>query len=297
MELNIIANLLIISLVPMVPLLLGSVGEIVAEKAGVVNIGIEGIFLLSALTSAVIDFFTGNLILAILTGIVTGTGLGILHGIISVYLRGDQIVAGVGVNMLAYGLCVISLVTIWETFGSSPPVKTVPKLKIFDLRVSPLVIVSIAIALVTWYFLFKTNTGLRLRACGEDPRAAETMGVNVMRTRFLATVYGAMLAGLGGAYLSIDWVGQFTREIAAGRGFIALANVAFSGWNPLIAIAGAFIFGFFEALSIYLSIRYGQFALVYLFKTIPYLGTIAVTIIFVGRAKTPAALGKPYIKE
>ena len=88
------------------------------------------------------------------------------------------------------------------------------------------------------------------------------MGVNVMRTRFLATIYGAMLAGLGGAYLSIDWVGQFTREIAAGRGFIALANVAFSGWNPLTAIAGAFIFGFFEALSIYLSIRYGQFALV-----------------------------------
>jgi len=297
LELSSIANLLIISLVPMVPLLLGSVGEIVAEKAGIVNIGIEGILLLSALTSAVVDFFTGSLLLAILTGIATGFGLGILHGIISVYLRGDQIVAGVGVNMLAYGLCVISLVTIWGTFGSSPPVKTVTKIKLLGSRISPLAFISIAIAVATWYFLFKTNFGLRLRACGEDPRAAETMGVNVMRTRFLATIYGAMLAGLGGAYLSIDWVGQFTREIAAGRGFIALANVAFSGWNPLIAIAGAFIFGFFEALSIYLSIRYGQFALVYLFKTIPYLGTIAVTMIFVGRAKMPAALGKPYIKE
>ena len=123
------------------------------------------------------------------------------------------------------------------------------------------------------------------------------MGVNVFRTRLVATIVGATLAGLGGAYLSVDWVGQFTKEISAGRGFIALANVAFSGWNPLMAIAGAFLFGFFDALAIHLSIVSLQPALAYIFKIIPYLGTLAVVSIFVRKARMPASLGKPYIKE
>ncbi|MDJ0270950.1 MAG: ABC transporter permease [Aigarchaeota archaeon] len=285
------------ALTPMVPLLLGAVGEIITERAGVVNIGIEGIFLLSALTSAVVSFYTGNVTLAILVGLATGAVVGVLHGIISVYLRGDQIVSGVGLNLFAYGIGVITLITLWNTFGNSPPVKTVPKISIAGRPISPLTFITIAIAIAAWYFLFKTNAGLRLRACGEDPRAAEAMGVNIMRVRFLATILGATLAGLGGVYLSVDWVGQFTKEISAGRGFIALANVAFSNWNPLLAIIGAYIFGFFDASAIYLSITSAQPILTYLFKAIPYLGTLAVAAIFVGRARIPAALGKPYIKE
>mgnify|MGYP000108932096 FL=1 len=290
-------DLVFLAFMSMVPLLLGAVGEIINERSGVVNIGIEGIFLLSALTSTIVNYFTNNLGLALLTGVITGMAIGLLHGLISTYLRGDQIVAGVGLNVFAYGMSVIALVTIWGTFGNSPSVSTIPKLKVLGHAVSPLVPTSIAIAVVVWYFLYRTGLGLRLRACGEDPKAAEAMGVNVLRTRLLATVIGASLAGLGGSYLSIDWVGQFTKEISAGRGFIALANVAFSNWNPLTAILGAFIFGFFDALAIHLSIVSLQPALAYLFKTIPYLGTLAVVSIFFKRTRIPPALGKPYIKE
>jgi len=292
-----IVDLVFLALTSMVPLLLGATGEIITERSGIVNIGIEGIFLLSALTSTIIDYFTGNLILALLTGILTGMIIGLLHGLISTYLRGDQIVAGVGLNVFAYGISVIALVTIWGTFGNSPSVLTIPKFKIFGHALSPLVPISMVIATTVWYFLYRTGLGLRLRACGEDPKAAEAMGINVLRTRLLATVIGASLAGLGGSYLSIDWVGQFTKEISAGRGFIALANVAFSNWNPLMAILGAFIFGFFDALAIHLSIVSLQPALAYLFKTIPYLGTLAVVSIFFKRTRIPPALGKPYIKE
>ncbi len=296
MELGSLASIFVIALSPMVPLLLGAVGEIITERSGVVNIGIEGILLLSALTAAVVSFFTGNVLLALLVGVATGVVLGAFHGIISVYLRGDQIVAGVGLNLLAYGLAVTSLFKIWSVFGASPPVPTMPKWVVAGHGISPMVPISVAIAVVAWFVLFRTNLGLKLRACGEDPRAAEAMGVNVMRTRLLATMLGSALMGLGGAYLSVDWVGQFSREITAGRGFIALANVAFSGWNPLIAVIGAFVFGFFDALAIYLIIG-AQPTLSYVFKTIPYLGTLAVVVVFRGRGKAPAALAKPYIKE
>lgn len=292
-----VADLGLLALTSMVPLLLGAVGEIVSERAGVVNIGIEGMFLLSALTSVIAEYYTGNLALSLLVGVATGVCVGVLHGAISVYLRGDQIVAGVGVNLFAYGVGVVSLITIWGTFGNSPSVPTIPKFMVLGRPISPMVPTSILIAVGTWYLLFKTNTGLRIRACGEDPRAAEAMGVKVLRLRFLSVLYGAALAGLGGAYLSIDWVGQFTKEIAAGRGFIALANVAFSGWNPVVAIAGAYVFGVFDALAIHLSIVSMQPALAYLFKTIPYLGTLAVVVAFVRRARMPSSLGKPYIKE
>ena len=296
MELGSLASVLIMALSPMVPLLLGAVGEIITERSGVVNIGIEGVLLLSALTAAVTSFFTGNVLLAFLVGVATGALLGVFHGIVSVYLRGDQIVAGVGLNLLAYGLAVISLFEIWNVFGASPPVPTMPRWVVAGRGISPMVPISIAIAVAAWFFLFRTNVGLKLRACGEDPRAAEAMGVNVMRMRFLATVLGSALMGLGGAYLSVDWAGQFSREITAGRGFIALANVAFSGWNPLMAVVGAFIFGFFDALAIYLIIG-ARPTLSYVFKTIPYLGTLAVVAVFRGRGRAPAALAKPYIKE
>ncbi len=291
-------DLIFLAFTSMVPLLLGATGEIITEKSGVVNIGIEGIFLLSALTSTIVDYFTGgNILASIAIGVLTGTLIGLLHGLISTYLRGDQIVAGVGVNVFAYGMAVIALVTIWGTFGNSPTVPKIPKIKVGEYVVSPIFILSILIAVGAWYFLYRTGLGLRLRSCGEDPRAAEAMGVKVLRVRLLATVLGASLAGLGGAYLAIDWVGQFTKEISAGRGFIALANVAFSNWNPLTAIAGAFIFGFFDALAIHLSIVSLQPALAYLFKIIPYVGTLAVVSVFFKRTRIPSALGKPYIKE
>jgi len=282
---------------PMVPLVLAGVGEVITERSGVVNIGLEGIMLLSALTSGITSYFTGNVVLGLAIGLLTGIALGILHAILGVYLRGDQIVIGVGVNLFAYGIAVVSLVTIWETFGNSPQLPTIPKLQIAGYSVSPMLFLSILVSILAWYLLFRTDIGLKLRACGEDPRSAEAMGVNVNRMRLLATVVGAALTGLGGAHLSIDWVGQFTKEITAGRGFIALANVVFSKWNPIYALLGGFVFGFFDSLAIYLSIVSLNPSMAYLFKTVPYIATLIVVSLFMRRARIPPALGKPYIKE
>ncbi len=306
-ELSDIVNMLTNTFTTMTPLILAGVGEIITERSGVVNIGIEGIFLLSGFSAAVVTFYTGNPYLGLLAGLAVGALSGILHGLLSVYLKGDQIIAGVGYNSLAYGLSLIIMIALWQNYGQSPKVAKIPSIDIgiagSILSISPVTIASILIAIAAWYWLFKTSSGLKLRACGEDPRAAESMGVNVYRTRFYATVLGAMLAGLGGGYLVVGWIGQFTKFISAGRGFIALANVAFSNWNPLMAIVGGVIFGFFDALSIYLPVKLQQIynkqftAEANLFKIIPYLATLVIVAFIMKKIKTPRALGKPYIKE
>ncbi|MEB3755922.1 MAG: ABC transporter permease, partial [Desulfurococcales archaeon] len=232
---------------------------------------------------------------------------GVLHGFISVYLRGDQIIAGGGFNSFAYGLSILTLIFLWGDYSSSPKI---PKINPWSLRIvgtnlviPQILVIALIIAVASWYILEKTGWGLKLRACGEDPRAAEAMGVNVNRTRFYATIIGAGLAGLGGAYLSIGWLGSFTRTISAGRGFIALADVAFANWNPLIAIFGAFVFGFADASGTYLPIMLQKMtgtqftAETYLFLTIPYLTTLVVVAAIMKKVKMPRALGKPYVKE
>ncbi|AMM54465.1 ABC transporter permease [Pyrococcus kukulkanii] len=298
-----ILNILSNTLFSMVPLTLAAVGEIITEKAGVVNIGLEGIFILSAFTSTVVTFYTGNPYLGLLLGLLVGALAGVLHGVISVYLKGDQIIAGVGFNSFAYGISLLSLVAIWHSHGSSPRVNKIVTLSFGDFSFSPLAVVAILVGILAWWWLEKTPSGLKLRACGEDPKAAEAMGVNVYRTRFYATVIGGALTGLGGAYLVVGWIGQFTKFISAGRGFIALANVAFSNWNPLMAIVGGLIFGFFDALSIYIPIKIqGMTGRVItaesnLFRTIPYVATLVIVAIIMKKVKTPRALGKPYIKE
>ncbi len=303
-----IVNLIPSTLIYMVPITLGGVGEIITERSGVVNIGLEGILLLSAFTATITTFNTGNPYIGLLSGLLIGFLSGVLHGFISVYLRGDQIIAGVGFNSFAYGISIMGLVAIWKQHGASPKVEKIPVISIpvagTSFTISPISIIAILIAVASWYWLFKTSSGLKLRACGEDPRAAEAMGVNVFRTRFYATILGATLTGLGGAYLVVGWIGQFTRYISAGRGFISLANVAFSNWNPLMAIIGGFIFGFFDVLSLYLPIKVQAMGLTtnitaatYLFRTIPYIGTLVVVTLIMKRVRMPRSLGKPYIKE
>lgn len=293
-----ILSILSNTLIYMVPILLASVGEIINEKSGVVNIGLEGILTLAAFVATVITFMSGKPLLGLITGLLVGTCSGVLHGIISVYLRGDQIISGIGFNIFAYGISVMGLVTIWQQHGASPPVNTLPTITLIGkYYLSPLTIIALAITVIIWYWLFKTSSGLKLRACGEEPHAAEAMGVNVLKVRFLATVFGATLTGLGGAYLAVGWIGQFTRAIAAGRGFIALANVAFSNWNPILAILGSFIFGFFDVLSTYLQIKVQAIALTYPLKALPYIGTLVIVALFIGRTRMPRALAKPYIKE
>lgn len=286
-----------------VPILLASIGEIVAERSGVVNIGLEGILVLSAFVSSSVTFSTGNPYLGLLSGLLVGLISGSLHAVISVHLKGDQIIAGVGFNTLAYGISILGLINTWGHHGASPMVSKVPFVWA-PIYLSPLLPVALALAVACWYWLFRTPSGLRLRACGEDPRSAEAMGVNVMRTRFLATVLGAMLTGLGGAYIAVGWIGQFTRHISAGRGFIALAIVVLSGWNPLLAIAGSLTFGLFDAISLYLPVKMQLMnpnlnltSLSYVFRTIPYLAVLLAVSLFFRRGRAPRELGRAYIKE
>ncbi|NPA96156.1 MAG: ABC transporter permease [Crenarchaeota archaeon] len=293
------ATLFVDALTPMTPLLVASVGEIINEKAGVVNIGIEGIMLLSAFAATLATFLSGSPLIGLAAGIGCGVAVGALHGFISVYLNGDQIISGIGINMFAYGLCVMGLVLTWHSYGASPSVPTLPSFKVGESSVSVLTIPSILIAVGAWYLITRTRAGLRIRACGEDPRSAEAMGINVHRVRFLSTLLGAALMGYAGAFLVIGWIGQFTKDITSGMGFIALANVAFSNWNPLLAILGAYIFGFFNAVPYVLQMAMGFARYAYLVKTIPYLATVAVLAIVARKARMamPRALGKPYIKE
>ncbi len=285
----------------MVPILLASVGEIITERSGIVNIGLEGILNLSAFIAAIVSFITGNPFLGLLAGTVTGTFLGLIHGVASTYLKGDQIVIGIGINMVSYGIGVLGLVALWKQYGASPRIPSLPIISLTEgCSLSPLVLIAIAVAIGAWWLLARTSAGLRIRACGEDPRAAEAMGIKVSRVRVMATVLGATLTGIGGSYLVLGIVSQFVRGMAAGRGFIALANVAFSGWNPLIAILGAYIFGFLDALAVFAQLLVqgvGAIALTYPLKMLPYAGTLVIISVFRWRARMPRALGKPYIKE
>ena len=295
-EYEILVYLAFASLTYMTPVLLASLGEIISERSGVVNIGVEGILLASAFTATVTSITLGNPLAGLLVGAIVGFLIGLLHGILSVYLRADQIIAGLAFNMIAYGLTVMGLIGLWGHHGASPRIKvSVDEISILGFHVNPISLASIVLALLAWYILRSTRVGLALRACGEDPRAAEAMGVNVNVYRVTATSIGGLLAGIGGAFLALEIVGQFTRGISAGRGFIALANVAFSGWNPLLAVPGAYIFGFLEAMSIYL--QQGALGYEYVARTLPYLGILLVVTIFAWRAIAPRSLAKPYVKE
>jgi len=295
-EYEILVYLAFASLTYMTPVLLASLGEIISERSGVVNIGVEGILLASAFTATVTSITLGNPLAGLLVGAIVGFLIGLLHGILSVYLRADQIIAGLAFNMIAYGLTVMGLIGLWGHHGASPRIKvSVDEISILGFHVNPISLASIVLALLAWYILRSTRVGLALRACGEDPRAAEAMGVNVNVYRVTATSIGGLLAGIGGAFLALEIVGQFTRGISAGRGFIALANVAFSGWNPLLAVPGAYVFGFLEAMSIYL--QQGALGYEYVARTLPYLGTLLVVTIFAWRAIAPRSLAKPYVKE
>lgn len=303
-----LVNILSLTLTSMTPILLASVGEILTERSGVVNIGIEGIFILSSFTATVATFYLGDPYAGLALGALVGLLIGLFHGFVAVYLRGDQIITGVGLNMLAYGLAIVGLVFIWSSHGASPPLPEKTATLIIsvgrvDFELQPMALVAVALAIVSWVILEKTAIGLRIRACGEDPRSAEANGVNIYRMRLISTAVGGLLAGLGGAYLTASWIGQFTRSISAGRGFIALANVAFSNWNPILAILGSFIFGFFEVLSLYIPTKLSSLynmvfaSQSYLFNMIPYIATLITVAIISRRIRMPRALGQPYIKE
>jgi ABC-type uncharacterized transport system permease subunit len=288
------------------PLLFGALGGIMSERSGVINVGLEGMMLMGAFFGIFGADATGSWFLGMLIGLAAGGVLGFVHAVFSIALRADQVVSGVAVNFLAAGITGYVFIAHYGdqgTPGEVPSVPTVTLPVIKDLgffgeaigQMSLLTWMALLLVPLMALYLYRTPGGLRLRSVGEKPRAADSVGIAVPRTRYLAVVASGCLAGLGGVYLSVALVHSFNEGMTAGRGFIALAVVIFGGWRPYGALAGACLFGFSSAVAQRLPAFSESLAV--LFQALPYVLVLIVVAGLIGRSRPPAAIGVPYVKE
>jgi len=300
MEVEHLWPIFFLSLHAMVPITLAAIGETIEESAGLFNIGLEGMLLISALTGALGAEYTGSAVGGLLVGLSTGALLGLVFGVINTYWKGDQLITGVGINLFALGFVAFMLVNL-----GAPGFHTVPRdvqIKLIPLGVgalSPLVLVTVAMAFVVYWLLHRTQLGIRIKAVGENPAAADVAGISVNAVRLGTAIAAGALVGLAGAYLSVDWFGAVTKEISAGRGFIAVATVVFSGLNPLLALLGGFIFGFFDGFATWVA-TYPKIKEIIPWQFVamaPYIVTLLVVAGVIGRVRFPKALGTPYLRE
>jgi len=283
------------------PLVLGALCGLMSERSGVINIGIEGMMLLSAFMAYMFNVWTGNLLLAGLGGILTGAVMGALLAFMSVTLKLDQIIGGSVINIVALGLTGYFYQTGLTTSGKLKafalgPLAEIPLIGPVLFDNPPITYIAIILVFIVQYVLFRTRWGLRTRSVGEHPRAADTVGINVYFMRYANVILGGAIAGLAGAFLTLEAVGSFERNMTNGRGFIALAVMLFGKYNPIGAWGAALFFGFTTAMQTQL--QFMGFDIPHQFiGMIPYVMTILVLAGFVGRTRVPAADGVPYEKE
>ncbi len=285
----------------MTPLTLAAVGECINQKAGVVNIGLEGILLLTSVLGVYGAEILGSGWGGLLFGMFIGALIGLFIGLISVYARAAQVVAGIGINVFALGFVPFLLRSIWAFPGIHlfPRSLMVQPLYTPMGRVNPVTLIAIALAILGHLFLHRTVLGFRIKACGERPESADVAGIRVDLIRVFTATLGGALCGLGGAFMPLGWFGGVVKEISAGRGFIALACVVFSGLEPLLALAAAFIFGFAEGFAYAVAITPGVKEIIpfYFVQMLPYITTLLVVTVAIGQRRFPAALGLPYGRE
>jgi len=292
-----IISLLRISLHAMVPLTLTAIGEIVGETAGLFNIGLEGMLLLSAFAGA-LGAEAGGPAVGLLIGMGVGGGIGLIFSVINTYWKGTQMVTGIGINLFAMGVVAFGLIQLGAPgFHDVPKAAELAKWRTAMGSISPLIVVALVLPFLIHWFLKRTRAGLILKAVGENPEAADVAGINVNMVRLLATTFGGTLAGLAGAYMSVGWMGLVTKDLSAGRGFIALACVVFSGLNPLLALLAGFIFGFFQALAEWVKTLPAKPIPSQFVSMLPYIVTLLVVSGAIGRVRFPKALGEPYKRE
>lgn len=286
------------------PILFAALGESVVELSGVLNLGIEGTMLLSAFSGFVVAQITGSLWFGLLAAVLTGILLSLLMGLLSVTLGLNQHVSGLGITLFATGLALFAFRLIYGGQTTPPSLPdSFPQLSIFpgtplEPVFSQYMLTYFALLLVPimGWLLNSTAFGLRLRAIGQNPEAADMAGINVYRMRYLALILGGALMGLGGAFLSLATVGAFTHGIINGRGWVAIAIVIFGNWKPVKVLGGALLFGALQALQLRLQAE--GVALPYeLLLALPYLITILVLALFGRNASYPASLLKPYRRE
>ena len=304
----------------MTPLLLACLAGLYSERAGVFDIGLEGKMLMAAFTSASVAYATGSAWLGMVAGIGGALALSLIHGVASINFRGNQLIAGVAINFLASGLTVLLGQKIFGLGGRTPSLEGAARFAPIDLPfadalsgvpvVGPiyadlisghtiLVYVALLAVPLTWWTLSRTRFGLRLRAVGENPASVDTAGVSVARLRFAAVMICGVLTGLAGAYLATGLSAGFVKEMAAGRGYIALAALIFAKWRPWYALGATFLFGLLEAIANrYPDLDLGIITVPSMFmNALPYILTVIILAGFVGRAIPPRAGGEPYVKE
>jgi general nucleoside transport system permease protein len=288
------------------PLALAAMGGIFSERSGVTNIGLEGMMISGAFFGILAADKLGTWWLGLGAAVVVGALFALVLAFFAIHLRADQVVGGFAINFLALGITGYLFIDIYGGEGTPPDVSEIPDVHLSFLKdwyfIGPMVgqlnlmiWLAFATVLISWVVLFKTPIGLRLRAVGEHPRAADTVGISVYRTRYVAVTLSGALAALGGAYLSIGFVNSFNQNMTAGRGFIALAVVICGNWRPFQAAAFALLFGFSSALAQRLP-AYSESAAV-LFQALPYVLTLIAVAGVIGRSIPPAAVGRPYKKQ
>lgn len=296
--------LLGITLMYSTPLIFGALGGVVSERSGVTNIGIEGMMVVGAMAAASVSYFTGNPWLAFLAAGVCSGLVALLHAIASVTFAADQTVSGVAINLLAPGLALFACRFLFDGAAMSPVVTKIPKVfgdswmtgsAVSNLNVNWSTVVALLLTIAVWFVLYRTKWGLRVRAVGEHPAAADTLGINVYRVRYVCVIISGIFAGFGGASMTIGIISQFTQTAISGHGFIAMAAVIFGKWTPFGAYGACILFGATQALTVLLG---GGVTPIpsQILAMLPYAMTIIVLVLFVGKSVAPKADGVPYIK-
>lgn len=306
------------------PLLLACLAGLYSERAGIFDIGLEGKMLAAAFLSAAIAFTTGNVWIGLLAGIAASMALSGLHGAASITFRGNQLISGVAINFLAAGMTVVIAQNWFQQGGRTPALSgdarfenivlpgaesTIraiqqqgPLGQIYSELISGhsiLVYAAFLIVPITWWLLFRTRFGLRLRAVGENPAAVDTAGISVVGMRYAAVMICGLLCGLAGAYLATALNAGFVKDMSAGRGFIALAALIFAKWRPWYALSACLLFGLFDAVgNRFQNIQLGEIVVpVQFMQALPYILVVVVLAGVVGKAIPPRAGGEPYVKE
>ncbi|HEU6443601.1 MAG TPA: hypothetical protein VFL61_00940 [Gaiellaceae bacterium] len=287
------------------PLTFAAIGGMFSERSGVVNIALEGMMLAGAFFGILAAQKSGSWEFGLLAAMGAGAALALIHAFFSIQLRADQIVSGTAINFLALGVTGYFFVDVYGELGTPSEIPRIPdvhlpldRFKFLDEvfgQLNLMIWLSFALLFVSYIVMFKTPIGLRIRAVGEHPRAADTVGINVYLVRYVSVTVSGILAALGGAYLSIGFLGSFNENMTNGRGFIALAALIFGAWRPFGAFSACLLFGFSSALAQRLPEYSGSAAT--LFQALPYVLTLIAVAGVIGRSIPPAAVGRPYQKQ
>ncbi len=276
--------------------LIAGLGELFGQRSGIINVGIEGVMLFGATLAFITAQTTGNYLVGFVVGIAIGGFMGLLHGIFTITLGGDQVVSGMGIWIMGFGLTTYLGSPFTGPLGM-PRIPTV-------MGLSPFFFVGIVLTFLIWFILSRTSLGLRIRAVGEDPAVAEVSGINVSKTRFFCVISGGMLMGFAGAIYSLDYNPVWSYNFLLGWGFIALALVFFSMWNPFLLLAGSLLFGTLWQLSLNPQLVLPGVMSRYLWRMVPFAMTLGALLFMSTKwfrarwgATKPAALGQPYIKD